>query len=104
MYGDLSNILDTDTVILDDTNVSGVISDTCTTTYWSLNDTQLSQSQLEDSIINISNRAVADNVIGGTFDCYDNMPTVGGTEVCNAIGALLDRSWTVNVHHTCPGY
>jgi hypothetical protein len=102
--GNIGELLNVDIVNLDGTDITGTISSSATAVYWSLNDTGLTKAQVQNSLINVAEWAVNETIIGGHFECYDNMPTIDSPEACIAMGALLDRSWTIVTHHLCAGY
>jgi hypothetical protein len=104
---DVEGVIDdleyTDTIILDGTSVSGVATQYAEGTYWSLDNTNLTKEELEETMFNIATRAVMLNIHDGYFRCYDNMPTVDSADACWALGQLRYRDWTVEVHYDCGG-
>jgi hypothetical protein len=101
--GDIGSLDYTDHISLSGCSVCGVVSSSAEATYWNLNNTLLTVGELGESIKNIAAYAISLDVTNGHFECYDNMPTVSDSDVCDAIYDLIYRDWDVIVHSDCGG-
>jgi hypothetical protein len=101
IYGNIGDLKTTDQIVLNATEVYGEVSVDALATSWKLNNTLLSKTQLENSIINLATSAVANDVEYGYFECYDNMPTVDSFPACTALTQLRNRFWTITIHESC---
>lgn len=86
-------------IYLDETKVTGVAG-APDMSIISLDNTNLTKDDLENSLINLVSFGVAD----GSFTCKENMPTVTSTHACSAITVLTDRGWTLVINSDCSPY
>lgn len=101
--GDVGTLKNPLTIILDGCPVSGELATDSSFTYVNISNTNLSRTELGNSIINTSNRADSDNINNGYFEACENMPTISGSSECDAYFNLISRGWTVLVHAYCGG-
>lgn len=96
--GSISLLRETLNINLNGTSVSGFIPSTAKFTHINLNNTNLSKSDIENTLYSTANRAMTQNIQNGRFECWENMPIIQQQIGFNAIKILQDRNWTVLVN------
>lgn len=120
VYGDIAHLYGTDTIILDNTAVSGRVVNYSIGTYWALDDTSLTKGEITQSLINIAGHAVSNGIYDGYFKCKHNMAYVidddfdsyypnrdgiglggegSGYELYSTIKVLEYLGWTILVNY-----
>ena len=103
VYGNIGSLDYTATIELDNTNCSGIVSLNAECTYWSLNNTNLTKVELEQSLVNIADYAVEHDINAGHFECKTNMPVVDSEDACIAKNRLEQKQWIIIINHNCGG-
>ena len=76
--------------------ITGIIPIGCTAYIWYLDNTGLSKTDIEQSLINLDTTGHTGS--GAIFDCNAGMPTITDPAALAAKASLESKGWTINVN------